>query len=59
MRLMVKKRSPSGKDELRYDHTGQAESHVHLPYRAGASIFSKVERGGIEPLGNVARFVDA
>src|ERR1043165_7652201 len=45
-------------NELRYDHTGQAERHVHLPYRAGTSVFGEVEGGRVEPLSDVACFVD-
>src|SRR3546814_16282949 len=46
-------------DELRHDDAGGAERGVDVPHRAGAAVFGDVDGGGVEPLGDVARLVDA
>ena len=46
-------------DKLRNDNASQSEGHMHLPHRAGAAIFSEVERGGIEAFSNISCFIDA
>ena len=46
-------------DQLRQQYAGRAKGNMDVPDRAGATIFGNRERRSVEPLGHVARLVDA
>ena len=46
-------------DQLRQQYAWCAKGNMDVPNRAGATIFGNRERRSVEPLGHVARLVDA